>query len=54
MEEDMDFSRVCPGSKPLRQPAPEIFICSSCGEEVEIWTDEVRRDCSSCGKHDIS
>ncbi|MEW5815464.1 MAG: HD domain-containing protein [Spirochaetota bacterium] len=38
----------CPGSKLLRQPAPEIFVCPSCGEEVEIWTDELRGACSKC------
>ena len=41
--------QYCPGSKQLRQPAPEMFDCPSCGEEVEIWTDELKRDCSGCG-----
>lgn len=41
--------QYCPGSKLLRQPAPEIFLCSGCGGEVEIWTDEFKRTCSSCG-----
>ena len=30
----IDFK--CPGSKYIRQPIPEIFICSDCEEEVEI------------------
>ena len=38
----------CPGSKLLRQPAPETFTCPSCGGEVEIWTDEPKRKCPSC------
>ena len=40
----------CPGSSRIRQPIPEIFTCSDCGAEVEIWTSELRRKCSSCGK----
>ena len=42
--------QFCPGAKILRQPQPEIFDCPSCGEEVEIWTDEIRGVCSSCGR----
>ena len=38
----------CPGSKILRQPTPELFTCPSCGEEVEIWTDEPKRTCRNC------
>lgn len=40
---------VCPGARMLRQPKPEIFSCPSCGEEVEIWSDELRGTCPSCG-----
>lgn len=40
----------CPGSTLLRQPAPEIFTCLSCGGEVEIWTDELKATCPSCLK----
>ncbi len=39
---------ICPGSKFIRQPKPEQFTCSSCGEEVEIWSDEISAKCSSC------
>jgi hypothetical protein len=42
--------QFCPGAKILRQPQPEIFDCPSCGEEVEIWTDEIRGVCSNCGR----
>jgi len=38
----------CPGSKGFRQPRPEIIKCPSCGEEVEIWTDEIRAICPKC------
>ncbi len=40
--------QFCPGSKLLRQPTPEIFDCPSCGEEVEIWTDEFKASCPGC------
>ncbi len=38
----------CPGSKNLRQPKPEYVKCASCGQEVEIWTDEVKTACLNC------
>ncbi len=38
----------CPGAKHIRQPKPEIFICPNCGEEVEIWTDEIKATCPKC------
>ena len=38
----------CPGAKRFRQPEPEIINCPSCGEEVEIWTDEVQAICPNC------
>jgi hypothetical protein len=40
----------CPGSKLLRQPAPELFPCPNCGAEVEIWSDEFKRPCPKCRK----
>lgn len=43
------MKNFCPGAKLIRQPAPEIFKCPGCGEEVEIWTDELRGVCSKCG-----
>jgi len=43
------MKNYCPGAKFIRQPAPEIFKCSKCGGEVEIWTDELRGICSNCG-----
>lgn len=39
----------CPGAKLLRHPTPEIFECAVCGEEVEIWSDEIKGKCLSCG-----
>jgi len=40
----------CPGSRLLRQPAPELFPCPNCGAEVEIWSDEFKRACPKCKK----
>ncbi len=40
---------VCPGSKYMRQPKPELFPCPSCGGEVEIWSDEISGRCAACG-----
>ena len=42
--------QFCPGAKVLRQPQPEMFDCPSCGDEVEIWTDEIRGVCHNCGR----
>ncbi len=38
----------CPGSSKFKQPMPEIVKCPSCGEEVEIWTDETEAVCRNC------
>jgi hypothetical protein len=42
--------QFCPGARMLRQPKPEIFSCPACGEEVEIWSDEIRGVCLRCGQ----
>ena len=42
--------QFCPGATLLRRPVPEIFDCPSCHGEVEIWTDEFKGACPSCGK----
>ena len=38
----------CPGAKSFLQPKPEMRRCPSCGEEVEIWTDETKTTCPAC------
>lgn len=38
----------CPGAKGFRQPQPEDMKCSSCGETIEIWTDEIQANCPKC------
>ena len=40
---------ICPGSRVMRQPKPEQFDCTTCGAEVEIWSDEISGKCLSCG-----
>jgi len=40
----------CPGARAIRQPKPEIFTCPGCGEEIEIWTDEISGACARCGE----
>lgn len=40
----------CPGAHRFRQPEPEIIKCPSCSQEVEIWTDEIKAECPSCGR----
>lgn len=40
---------TCPGSQKFKQPYPEVFKCSGCGSEVEVWTDEIKGVCSGCG-----
>lgn len=42
--------QFCPGAKLMRQPKPEIFTCTACGGEVEIWSDEIRGVCGRCGR----
>lgn len=38
----------CPGSEKFKQPKPEYLKCHSCGEEVEIWSDEIQTPCPKC------
>jgi len=40
--------RKCPGSQNFSQPKPEYIKCMNCGSEIEIWTDEVKVNCSYC------
>lgn len=41
----LDF---CPGSAKFKQPEPENIKCPTCGEEIEIWTDEIQVTCPKC------
>ena len=41
----------CPGSELIRNPQPEEIDCPTCGEPVEIWSDEAETACPGCGTH---
>lgn len=45
----MTLDKSCPGSRVIREPIPESMNCPDCGAEVEIWTDELKAACLSCG-----
>lgn len=39
----------CPGVADLRTPTLSIKPCPQCGEEVEIFSNDQKVTCSSCG-----
>jgi len=39
----------CPGTINIRTPTIEIKKCPECGEEVEIFSDEMKAVCENCG-----
>jgi transposase len=39
----------CPGSENLRTPSPSIRRCPECGEEVEIFSPDIKVVCTNCG-----
>jgi protein-tyrosine-phosphatase/ribosomal protein S27E len=39
----------CPGAANMRSPTIKIKKCYECGEEVEIFSDEMQVKCSNCG-----
>jgi len=39
----------CPGAIGIRRPTIKVKICPKCGEEMEIFSDEVKVNCSNCG-----
>ncbi len=39
----------CPGLERALTVFPEVFPCPQCGGEVEIWSDEKKGRCSTCG-----
>ncbi|MDO8672409.1 MAG: hypothetical protein Q7O66_13420 [Dehalococcoidia bacterium] len=42
------MDKYCPGASD-RTPSPENVKCHNCGNEVEIWTDELQAKCPNCG-----
>lgn len=43
----MNLFKQCPGSTRIKKPYPEEIKCS-CGNTVEIWSDEVAAVCKKC------
>ena len=39
----------CPGVTDLKTPSLSIQKCPQCGEEIEIFSNEVKVTCNSCG-----
>jgi len=39
----------CPGAAHIRTPTLEIKKCPQCGEEVEIFSNEMQVECRNCG-----
>ncbi len=39
----------CPGAANIKTPTLEIRECPKCGEKIEIFSDEMQAECSSCG-----
>jgi len=39
----------CPGAANLRTPTLTIKKCPQCGEEVELFSNNISVPCSSCG-----
>ena len=39
----------CPGAANLRTPTLEIKKCPQCGEEIEVFSNDVKVRCPGCG-----
>ncbi|HMA05787.1 MAG TPA: hypothetical protein VKO45_07655 [Methanomicrobiales archaeon] len=39
----------CPGSAGIRTPTLTVKRCPRCGEEIEIFSNEVSAPCGKCG-----
>ena len=39
----------CPGAANLRTPTLKIKECPECGEEVELFSTDIRAKCGNCG-----
>lgn len=43
------YDRKCPGAANIRTPTIEVKNCPECGEEIEIFSDELKARCAKCG-----
>ena len=39
----------CPGASDIRTPTITLKVCPECGEEIEIFSNEMQVKCSNCG-----
>jgi len=39
----------CPGAANIRSPTIILKKCPNCGEEVELFSDEMQVTCDNCG-----
>jgi len=39
----------CPGAANLRTPTLKIKKCPKCGAEVEVFSNDLKVECDSCG-----
>ena len=44
----MSLYQGCPGAIRFREAVPEYIDCPNCGEEMEIWSDELVASCHHC------
>lgn len=44
----MSLYKGCPGAIRFREAVPEYLDCPQCGEEMEIWSDELVARCHHC------
>lgn len=39
----------CPGATDLRRPTIILKNCPRCGEEIELFSNDVKMNCENCG-----
>jgi len=39
----------CPGAAEIRRPTIKIKTCPRCGEEIELFSNDVKMNCENCG-----
>jgi hypothetical protein len=39
----------CPGAAPLKRPTIIFKTCPKCGEEIELFSNDVKMKCDNCG-----
>jgi ribosomal protein S27AE len=39
----------CPGAAAFRRPTIVLKTCPRCGEEIEMFSDDAKGNCSRCG-----